>query len=478
MIITFIMVGLLLSGAFAWYMESKKTGQAKLIALLAAILFGISFVIYLMTSSEQYTNLVLLADASWINIFNIRYMIALDNLSNMLLLLTFILLIIAILISWREITQRQGFYYFNLLATIAGIIGVFTAVDMFLFFFFWEVMLLPMTALIAIWGHENRHFAAIKFFIFTQMSSLLMLISIILMAYLHKQQVGHLSFAYQDWLNLTLSPEYSYYLMLGFFIAFAVKLPSFPVHSWLPDAHTQAPTAGSVLLAGILLKTGAYGLIRFVIILFPQASIEFAPIAAILGLISILYGAKMAFAQTDFKRLVAYSSISHMGFVMLALFSFNANAFHGAVITLVAHGLSSAALFAFAGMIYARIHSRDLREMGGFWRSSPVMGGFALAFAAAAFGMPGLANFIGEFYSLVGAFQRFPLITICAALGIIGSAIYGMLLFQSSFHGPVKNSFIDLSIRERFIAITLFSFLLVIGLFPNLILQYSFNGGL
>ena len=478
MIITLIMVGLLLSGGFAWYMESKRTGQAKLIALLAAIFFGISFIVYLTTSPENYSELVLLTDFSWINTFNIRYMIALDNLSNMLLLLTFVLLIVAILISWREITQRQGFYYFNLLATIAGIIGVFTAADMFLFFFFWEVMLLPMTALIAIWGHENRHFAAIKFFIFTQVSSLLMLISIILMAYLHKQQVGHLSFAYQDWLNLTLSPEYSYYLMLGFFIAFAVKLPSFPVHSWLPDAHTQAPTAGSVLLAGILLKTGAYGLIRFVIVLFPQASIEFAPIAAFLGLISILYGAKMAFAQSDFKRLVAYSSISHMGFVMLALFSFNANAFQGAVITLVAHGLSSAALFAFAGMIYARIHSRDLREMGGFWKSSPVMGGFALAFAAAAFGMPGLANFIGEFYSLVGAFQRFPLITICAALGIIGSAIYGMLLFQSSFHGPVKNSFIDLSIRERFIAITLFAFLLVIGLFPNLILQYSFNGGL
>ena len=478
MIITLLMIGFILFGGLAWYMETKRTGQAKVIALLGTILLGISLTVYLMTSPESFANLVLLADVSWISSFNIRYMIALDHLSNMLLLLTFVLLIIAILISWREITNRQGFYYFNLLATIAGIIGVFTAVDMFLFFFFWEVMLLPMTALIAIWGHENRHFAAIKFFIFTQVSSLLMLIAIILMAYLHQQQVGHLSFAYQDWLNLTISPEYSYYLMLGFFIAFAVKLPSFPVHSWLPDAHTQAPTAGSVLLAGILLKTGAYGLIRFVIVLFPQASAEFAPIAAVLALISIFYGAKMAFAQTDFKRLVAYSSISHMGFVMLALFSFNANAFQGAVITLVAHGLSSAALFAFAGMIYARIHSRDLREMSGFWKSSPVMGGFALAFTAAAFGMPGLANFIGEFYSLVGAFQRFPIITICAALGIIGSAIYGMVLFQSSFHGPVKNSFIDLSIRERFISITLFACLLVFGLFPNLILQYSFNGGL
>lgn len=478
MIISLIMAGLILSGGLAWYMESKRTGQAKVIALFATVIFGGSFIIYLMTSPKTFSDLIVLTDNTWINVFNIRYMIALDNLSIMLLLLTFLLSFVAILISWREITKRQGFYYFNLLATIAGIIGVFTAVDMFLFFFFWEVMLLPMTALIAIWGHENRHFAAIKFFIFTQVSSLLMLIAIILMAYLHKQQTGILSFAYQDWLLLKLAPEYSYYLMLGFFIAFAVKLPSFPVHSWLPDAHTQAPTAGSVLLAGILLKTGAYGLIRFVIVLFPNASAEFAPIAALLALVSILYGAKMAFAQSDFKRLVAYSSISHMGFVMLALFSFNANAFQGAIITLVAHGLSSAALFAFAGMIYARIHSRDLTQMGGFWRSSPVMGGFALAFAAAAFGMPGLANFVGEFFSLVGAYQSFPVITILAALGIIGSAIYGMLLFQSSFHGPVKNSFIDLSIRERVIAMGLFVSLLVIGLFPNLILQFSFNGGL
>jgi NADH-quinone oxidoreductase subunit M len=478
MIISLLMIGLVLSGGLAWYMETKRSGQAKFIALLSTLILGFSFTLYIATSPDSFTQLVLLTDVSWISVFNIRYMIALDNLSNLLLLLTFILTVVAILISWREITRRQGFYYFNLLTTIAGIIGVFTAVDMFLFFFFWEVMLLPMTAMIAIWGHENRHFAAIKFFIFTQVSSLLMLIAIILMAFIHKQQVGQLSFAYQDWLSLSLSADYSYYLMLGFFIAFAVKLPSFPVHSWLPDAHTQAPTAGSVLLAGILLKTGAYGLIRFVIVLFPQASAEFAPIAAVLALVSILYGAKMAFAQTDFKRLVAYSSISHMGFVMLALFAFNANAFQGAVITLVAHGLSSAALFAFAGMIYARIHSRDLRQMGGFWRASPVMGGFALAFAAAAFGMPGLANFIGEFYSLIGAFQRFPLITILAALGIIGSAIYGMLLFQSSFHGPVKNSFIDLSIRERFIAASLFLFLLVLGLFPNLILQYTFNGGL
>ncbi|WP_206484559.1 NADH-quinone oxidoreductase subunit M [Thalassotalea sp. G2M2-11] len=477
MIITLLMVGLVLTGGFAWFSEEKKAGSAKLIALLSLLFFSVCFITFVMAASTEFAQLQQLTKVTWIAVFNIHYQLALDHLSIMLLLLTFLLSIIAVLISWREITYRRGFYYFNLLLTVAGIIGVFTAVDMFLFFFFWEVMLLPMTALIAIWGHENRRFAAIKFFIFTQVSSLLMLIAIILMAYLHLQQTGSLSFSYQDWLKLELPQELASYLMLGFFIAFAVKLPSFPVHSWLPDAHTQAPTAGSVLLAGVLLKTGAYGLIRFVIVLFPQASQEFAPIAAILALISILYGAKMAFAQSDFKRLVAYSSISHMGFVMLALFSFNVNAFHGAVITLVAHGLSSAALFAFAGMLYARIHSRDLAKMGGFWQSAPVMGGFGLAFCAAAFGLPGMANFVGEFFSLIGAFQRFPVITILAALGIIGSAIYGVVLFQSSFHGAVKQQFIDLSIRERIIATSLLAFLLIIGVFPNVILQFTFNGG-
>jgi NADH-quinone oxidoreductase subunit M len=247
------------------------------------------------------------------------------------------------------------------------------------------------------------------------------------------------------------------------------------VHSWLPDAHTQAPTAGSVLLAGVLLKTGAYGLIRFVLQLFPQASLNFAPIAATLGVVSILYGAKMAFAQQDLKRLVAYSSISHMGFVMLALFSFNVIAYQGAVLTLVAHGLSSAALFALAGMIYSRVHSRDLTNMGGFWLNTPRMGGFALAFSAAAFGLPGLANFVAEFLSLVGAYQRHPLLTILAAFGLIGSAIYGMVLFQSVFHGKsqVKQQpFNDLSARELLVFSSLLALLIFIGLYPNSILEF------
>lgn len=478
MSITLVMCFLLLAGGLAWFAESIKTNSARNVALLSVVVISAYFIFSLISTNSvtDYRQLQLIIRIDWIKSFNIEYALALDYLSIVLVILTLFLSLICILVSWYEIKQKIGFYYFNLLASIAGVIGVFTAVDLFLFFFFWEVMLLPMTALIAIWGHENKHFAAIKFFIFTQVSSLLMLVAIIAMAILHVKQTGQLSFFYFDWLALDLPLSMTQYVMLGFFIAFAVKLPSVPVHSWLPDAHTQAPTAGSVLLAGVLLKTGAYGLIRFVLHLFPQASLSFAPFAATLGVISIIYGAKMAFAQQDFKRLVAYSSISHMGFVMLALFSFNVVAYQGAVLTLVAHGLSSAALFALAGMIYSRIHSRNLMDMGGFWQSAPRMGGFALAFSAAAFGLPGLANFVAEFLSLVGAYQVYPLLTIFAALGLIGSAIYGIVLFQQSFqgrlHSPERNTFGDLSTREFLISFSLISLLILLGFYPNLVLTF------
>ncbi len=475
MSITFVMCSLLFGGALAWFLEGVKAHSARWVSLLTVLVIGVYFAVALNTSALDFNTLQVLVRVAWISSFNIEYSLLLDYLSIVLVSLTLFLALICILVSWQEISKKVGFYYFNLLASIAGIVGVFTAADMFLFFFFWEVMLLPMTALIAIWGHENRHFAAMKFFIFTQVSSLLMLVAIIAMAIIHYQQFGQLSFFYQDWLTLNLPLSVSQYLMLGFFIAFAVKLPCVPVHSWLPDAHTQAPTAGSVLLAGILLKTGAYGLIRFVLQLFPQASINFASVAATLGVVSILYGAKMAFAQQDLKRLVAYSSISHMGFVMLALFSFNVIAYQGAILTLVAHGLSSAALFALAGMVYSRIHSRDLNHMGGFWQNAPRMGGFALAFCAAAFGLPGLANFVAEFLALVGAYQRYPMLTVFAALGLIGSAIYGMVLFQSAFHGKsqIKQQAInDLSSRELLVFTSLLALLIFIGFYPNSVLDF------
>jgi NADH-quinone oxidoreductase subunit M len=298
-------------------------------------------------------------------------------------------------------------------------------------------------------------------------------VAIIALALEHQTQTGFLSFSLAELQILEFAPKTEYWLMLGFFIAFAVKLPMVPLHSWLPDAHTQAPTAGSVLLAGILLKTGAYGLIRIVLPLFPNATMEFAPIAVTLGVLSIIYGALMAYSQTDFKRLVAYSSISHMGFVLLALFSWHEVALQGAILTIVAHGISSAALFSMAGMIQHRIHSREIGSMGGMWASAPKMATITLIFVMAGIGMPGMANFNGELFTLLGSYQVFPTHTIIAALGIIGSAVYGLHLFQRAFQGPANIDIIDLRMRELVYTSLLVVALFYFGLQPHIILDLS-----
>lgn len=314
-------------------------------------------------------------------------------------------------------------------------VGVFLAVDLFLFFLFWEVMLVPMYLLIAIWGHEGKAYASMKFFIFTQLSGLLMLVAILVLAKLHHSATGVYSFSYFDLLGTPMEGSVAHWLMLGFFVAFVVKLPGFPFHTWLPDAHTQAPTAGSVILAGILLKTGAYGLIRFTVPLFPTAAIEFAPIAMLLGVAGIIYGAILAFAQSDFKRLVAYSSVSHMGFVLLGVFAWNSLALQGAVMQMVAHGFSTAALFMIAGALQQRLHTRDMDKMGGLWHNMPRMGAVALFFALASLGLPGLGNFVAEFLVLVGLFKVNPWMTAAAALGLITAAIYSLIMMQKAFYG-------------------------------------------
>jgi NADH-quinone oxidoreductase subunit M len=456
----------LICGALAWFAEKKISGSGNWITL-ASLIGILVFSLYL--GALGTTSL----SWDWFARFNIHFALLYDGLSLLLVVLTLALAILAVAVSWKDIEQQRGFFHFNLMFSVAGIIGVFLAADLFLFFLFWEVMLLPMTALILVWGHENRRYAAIKFFIFTQVSSLLMLVAIIAMALQHQTQTGELSFSIAQLQSLPLEANLEFWLMLGFFIAFAVKLPMVPLHSWLPDAHTQAPTAGSVLLAGILLKTGAYGLIRIVLPLFPNATMEFAPIAVSLGVISIIYGALMAYSQTDFKRLVAYSSISHMGFVLLALFSWNEVALQGAILTIVAHGISSAALFSMAGMIQHRIHSRELGKMGGMWASAPKMATVTLIFVMAGIGMPGMANFNGELFTLLGSYQIFPVQTIIAALGIIGSAVYGLHLFQRAFQGPANTKVVDLHMRELVYTSLLVVALLYFGLQPHLVLDLS-----
>ena len=410
---------------------------------------------------------------NWISQFGIRFHLALDGLSLALLLLTYFLGIVAILSSWTEIRQRAGFFHFNLLWVLAGITGVFLAADLFVFYLFWELMLVPMYFLIGIWGHERRIYAATKFFLFTQLSGLLMLIAIISLAVLHQHATGVFTFDYEQLLNTTLSPRSARLLMLGFFVAFAVKLPAFPFHTWLPDAHTEAPTAGSVILAGLLLKTGAYGLIRFVLPLFPGPSRELAPLMMTVGVIGILYGAVLAVGQTDLKRLVAYTSVSHMGFVLLGIFAGNEIALEGAVIQMISHGISTGALFVLAGLLQERMHTREISQMGGLWETMPALSGAGLLFAMASLGLPGLGDFVGEFLVLLGAYRANISLTVVATLGLLAATLYGLRFAQGAFHGPNLRhwSLPDMRLREWTILGSMILCLLWIGLYPQPVLN-------
>src|SRR5580704_13207543 len=412
-------------------------------------------------------------DFAWIPQFGIRIHLAIDGLSLALLLLTYFLGVMAVLSSWTEIQERVGFFHFNLLWVLAGITGVFLAVDMFVFYLFWELMLVPMYFLIGIWGHERRIYAATKFFLFTQLSGLLMLVAIISLAVLHQHATGVFTFDYEQLLNTTLSPRAARLLMLGFFIAFAVKLPAFPFHTWLPDAHTEAPTAGSVILAGLLLKTGAYGLIRFVLPLFPGPSRELAPLMMTVGVIGILYGAVLAVAQTDLKRLVAYTSVSHMGFVLLGVFAGNEIALEGAVIQMISHGISTGALFVLAGLLQERMHTRDISEMGGLWETMPVLSGAGLVFAMASLGLPGLGDFVGEFLVLLGAYRANVSLTVVATLGLLAATLYGLRFAQSAFQGPNPQHWKlpDMRVREWAMLGLMMIGLVWIGLYPQPVLN-------
>jgi NADH-quinone oxidoreductase subunit M len=416
---------------------------------------------------------LLLEKWPWIPGLGISFSLGLDGLSLLMLALTALLGVMSVLASWTSIKERVGFFHLNLSLVLAGVYGVFLALDLFLFAFFWELMLVPMYFLIDIWGHENRHRAAMKFFLFTQIGGLLMLVAIIVLAVVHGMASGTLSFDYRDLLGTSLSPVMGMLLMLGFFAAFAVKLPMFPFHTWLPDAHTEAPTAGSVILAGLLLKTGGYGFIRFVIPLFPQASREFAPIALILAVAGILYGGFMAFGQKDMKRLVAYTSVSHLGFVLLGVYAFNTVALSGAVLQMVSHGISTGALFILVGYMQDRIHTRDLTRMGGLWRQAPRMGAAAMFLAMALVGLPGLVNFISEFLVLVGVYQVSIVLAVLAGGGLVIAMIYALRMIQLSFHGSPREKWVfpDLSVLETGVLYVMIALLIVLGLFPQPILR-------
>ena len=471
MILAWMVCILLIGGLLSWLVSRWNNQLAKWIALIAVI---IDFIIICNLWIQQQASVTTESwfinyKVSWIPSFGISFHLALDGLSTVMLLLTFFLGILSVLCSWNEIKERIGFYFFNLLWTLAGISGVFVAMDLFLFYFFWEVMLVPMYFLIALWGDSNRRYASYKFFIFTQAGGLLMLLAILALYIIHGQQTGNYSYDYFDLLNTTLDPSAAKWIMMGFLIAFAVKLPVVPLHNWLPDAHSEAPTAGSLILAGLLLKTGAYGIIRFVLTLFPQASAEIAWWAMLFGVIGIVYGALLAFAQTDLKRLIAYTSVSHMGFVLLGIFSFREMAMQGVVMQMLTHGISTGALFVLAGMLKERLHTRDINQMGGLWTSMPAMGGVAILFTMASLGLPVLGNFIAEFLILMSAFSVDSTLTVIASLGLIFSALYSLRMMQKVFlghpgtTGPLK----DFSARELIVMAALSISIIALGLYPQ-----------
>lgn len=466
-----LFAGLIAWGVANW--SNKLSRIISLLALLADFVLAIYFWVSTPSLDKQWLSQL---NTEWIPQWGVRFHLGIDGLSLLLILLTLFLGIMSVAASWRGIQSRVGFFHFNLLWILSGIIGVFLALDLFLFYFFWELMLVPMYFLIGIWGHENKTYAAIKFFLFTQASGLLMLLAILGLYFTHGNATGQFTFDYLQLLNTPLAPSTALWLMLGFFVAFAVKLPVIPLHTWLPDAHTEAPTAGSVILAGLLLKTGGYGLIRFVLPLFPMASREFAPIAMGLAVAGILYGSILAFAQKDLKRLVAYSSISHLGFVLLGVFAGTELALQGAVIQMICHGLSTGALFILVGAIQDRIHTRQMNEMGGFWSIAPRMSGSGMFFALASLGLPGLGNFVGEFLTLLGTYQVHPVFGILASLGFIVSTIYSLWLVQAVFHGKKRERITaqtlpDLSLQETFVMCTIMVALLWIGMYPQPLLN-------
>jgi NADH-quinone oxidoreductase subunit M len=405
--------------------------------------------------------------ADWVASVNLQYLLGVDGVSLFMVLLTTFLFPVALLASWRIERNVRGFMIAMLLLETA-VVGTFLALDLLLFFLFFEAMLFPMYLIIGAWGYERRIYAAIKFFLFTMFGSAFLLVAILFLY----AKAG--TFDVRQLVGLDLSTAAARWLFLAFFVAFAVKVPVFPLHTWLPDAHTEAPTAGSVILAAVLLKIGAYGLIRFNLTLFPEASRYFSHLVEILALIGIVYGAIVALMQTDLKRLIAYSSVSHLGFVVLGVFAFTRPGMAGGVLQMVNHGLSTGALFLLVGMLYERTHTRNLDEMGGMASVTPKLAGVFLFAALSSLGLPGLNNFVGEFLVILGTFASDAVYGSIAAVGIVLAAIYLLWAYQRMAQGPVREAHAthaDLSVREVTLLAPVLAAILVLGVYPKLVLD-------
>ncbi len=473
-----------LAGAIALLFYDREMGKGiRYSALAFSLLTFVCSIFVWLGFDASNPGLQFVIQQTWIPQFDAGFRIGLDGMSLLIVMLTTFIMPISILASFNSIHKRQKEYYIMMLLLQFGMTGVFVALDTFLFYVFWEVILIPMYFLIGIWGGQQRIYAAVKFFLYTMVGSLLMLIAIIWLGMYAQELTG--SFTTNLLILRDIGPqipaETQHWMFLAFALSFCIKVPLFPLHTWLPDAHVQAPTAGSVILAGVLLKMGTYGLIRFNLELFPQASEYFAPLLCTLAVVGIIYGALVAMVQTDIKKLVAYSSVSHLGFIVLGIFSMTPEGIQGAIIQMINHGLSTGALFLCVGMLYERRHTREMSEYGGIMRIMPVFGVFFAIAMFASVGLPGLNGFVGEYLTLLGAFRSPFLNTwvyaIVGATGVIFAAVYLLIMFQRVMYGtndnPKNQALHDLTANEWFQLVPVTIFMIWIGIHPPTFMKYS-----
>ena len=445
-----------------------------LIASLASFAFSLLLLGYDATGAEfQFRE-----DLPWIEAFGMRYTLGVDGLSLVLVLLTTLLSAVAIFYSWDPIQKRVKEYYVALLLLMVGMLGVFVSLDLFLFYVFWEISLIPMYMVIGIWGGPRRIYATVKFVIYTMVGSLLMLVAILAVAIAHGNETGTFTFSYEALRGFAYTDSLQGLAFVAFFLAFAIKVPMWPLHTWLPDAHVEAPTAGSILLAGVLLKLGGYGFLRFAIPLLPDAAVSFAPIVIGLAVIAILYGALVAMVQPDMKKLVAYSSVSHMGFVMLGAFVFNEQGLQGAAFTMISHGITTGALFLLVGVIYEQTHDRQIAHMGGLNARLPHFAAVFGLFTFASIGLPGLSGFVGEFLVILGAFRFDGFVAAATMLVVIANAVYMLWMFQRVFFTVPSDwmrrwwpNLKDLSRNEWIALAPLVVLVVVLGVYPGPVLE-------
>jgi len=447
--------------------------QSRYVAMLTSVAtFAISLPLFwtFRSGTAAIQNYV---SVPWIEAWGIGYTIGIDGISILMVLLTTFVTPLAILASFTYIQRHQRAYYAMLLVLLAAMIGVFVSLDMFLFFLFWEIMLIPMYFIIGVWGGKRRVYAAVKFFLFTAIGSLLMLVAIVVIVYLYYRQYGVVTFAYNDLVQLPIGRDLQFVLFSAFALAFAIKVPLFPLHTWLPDAHVEAPTAGSVILAGVLLKVGAYGFLRFAMPFFSHAATSPVVVGTILvlSLVGIIYGAWVAAVQPDAKKLVAYTSVAHLGFVMMGLFSLTTQGLQGGILQMVNHGISTGALFLLVGMLYERRHTRMIDDFGGIAKVMPVFAASFLLVALSSIGLPGTNGFIGEFLILLGTFQKYPVVAFIAATGVIFAAAYMLPMVQRMLYGEVDREenrvLSDIGVRERLVLAPALVMIVLIGVYPQ-----------